>query len=562
MYKLALSKFHRRIRLIYEFRNMPDKEYNSKLYVPSTNYIIRDRHNAIESIIENTPVPTFRYKKPKDNLSTRSRYYIKFLNEYNIFKVTATDKNMGPAITTKVQYTQDVLDTLKDTNTYSELSTNTPTDIKDTITKKIIRWTNKCKSACSRTKQFELLRTLKYVTHELHDRKLSYFYLLYKVHKVKLSTRPIVSSAGSIYQGISTWLDQQLRPYLNEVTSFVRDSSDFVDKISTISLQPHDKMFSLDVVSMYTNIHWEHAKPIMLHYCKDHPLCNEIIAGLELIMTNNYFTYDQQLFLQTCGTAMGNPVAPTYAILYLAYTEQKMIAIHNTKLICYLRYIDDIFLIWRSMSTHDYKIPQAYLRRSKLDFTATAPDDAVVFLDMTVYKEGNKLHVREYQKPGNPHLYVPAHSAHPPGLLKAIIYGNVKRLYKINSKKADLNTSLKRFTYQLSLRGYSMSNIRKHLYTAITMHVPHEVEPILPVTSSVVSTTATEITTAIQKIPFVIQYDPGGPCRKLLMQQLQLRTLTDTLTTLVTPITNITYEPVVAYTTGNSLRSTLRINKA
>ena len=560
-YAIAIKAFHRRVRLIYAFRNAQgDREINKKLYVPNRDYVIQDRHHAIENMIENTNVPTFSYKTPQDNLSLRSRLYIKFLREYKIFKVVATDKNMGPGVTTYQQYTRDIHNTLSDTTTYTQIVDTNIESIKTMVCRRIQQWHTTCYSKCNRLQR----KSLKCVTHELTDRSLSYFYNLYKVHKPKLSTRPIVSSAGSIYYGISTWIDQQLRPYLPKVHTFIKDSSDFIDKVSDIHLEPNDKMFSLDVVSMYTNIQWEYAKPVMQHYLKDNPLCDSIISGLELIMTCNYYTYDQQIYLQILGTAMGNPLAPTYAILYLAYTEAQLFTRHPNQLICFLRFIDDIFIIWRSRREHDQKLPSAFLKKSKLDFTATEPSDIVIFLDMEVYKNAdNKLSVREYQKPGNPHLYVPSSSAHPPGQLKSIVYSQIKRLRKINTLQSDFDKSVTKFTMQLWKRNYPIEKINEHVYNAINnLNVypkttlqgdsGNETSPVIPNTPTV----------TIEKIPFVIQYDPGGPSRSIIINQLRLRTLCETLTELMKNCTNIVYEPVIAYTVAPNLRSILRINKA
>lgn len=43
---------------------------------------------------------------------------------------------------------------------------------------------------------------------------------------------------------------------------------------------------------------------------------------LELILTQNYFLFEDDLFLQIKGTAMGSIVALTYANLYMAFLKE------------------------------------------------------------------------------------------------------------------------------------------------------------------------------------------------------------------------------------------------
>ena len=54
-----------------------------------------------------------------------------------------------------------------------------------------------------------------------------------------------------------------------------------------------------------------------------------ITEALELVMTNNFFQFSNQYFLQLQGTAMGTPPAPQYA--NLVYATHKITFIKNHK---------------------------------------------------------------------------------------------------------------------------------------------------------------------------------------------------------------------------------------
>ena len=53
---------------------------------------------------------------------------------------------------------------------------------------------------------------------------------------------------------------------------------------------------------------------------------DDIILLLEFCLKNTYFSFQGQLFEQVGGAAMGYPVSPMVANLYLEYIEQKALS--------------------------------------------------------------------------------------------------------------------------------------------------------------------------------------------------------------------------------------------
>ena len=49
-------------------------------------------------------------------------------------------------------------------------------------------------------------------------------------------------------------LDLILQPYVGQTRSYIKDTSDFLEKISSIELEEDDWLFTMDVTSLYTNI--------------------------------------------------------------------------------------------------------------------------------------------------------------------------------------------------------------------------------------------------------------------------------------------------------------------
>jgi hypothetical protein len=113
-------------------------------------------------------------------------------------------------------------------------------------------------------------------------------------------------------------------------------------------------LFTMDAVAMYTNIETTHALSEINKFLRtDRPdIClNEdinidaLMNALEIIMRHNIFKFGDTYLLQTSGTAMGTPPAPTYSTLYFAIHETKIIPTFP-QISFYRRYIDDCFIIW------------------------------------------------------------------------------------------------------------------------------------------------------------------------------------------------------------------------
>ena len=136
-------------------------------------------------------------------------------------------------------------------------------------------------------------------------------YLLMKVHKQPLKTRPVVSCSGSLLHPLGVWLDTTLQPIATSLPSFIASSYDLKEALNDLPPLPDGALlFTADAVSMYTNIDTFYACHAIRNFLqtqnqfKDHPL-PAILGTIDLIMNNNIFQFGDCYFLQKTGTAMG-----------------------------------------------------------------------------------------------------------------------------------------------------------------------------------------------------------------------------------------------------------------
>ena len=181
--------------------------------------------------------------------------------------------------------------------------------------------------------------------------RTSTFYMLPKIHKPGNPGRPIVNSIGSITEKNSAFVDSYLRQYTPRIPSYIKDTTHFINIMKNIQLDPEDLLVTIDVSSLYTNMpHNEGIAAInrMMEETGTDTLLRMFISNLAYqVLTKNFFNFNGQLYEQIQGTAMGTRMAPNYAIIFMHYLETNFLSNYPKQPKTWLRFIDDIIVIWQ-----------------------------------------------------------------------------------------------------------------------------------------------------------------------------------------------------------------------
>ena len=172
---------------------------------------------------------------------------------------------------------------------------------------------------------------LSYVSHRLCSPK---FYGLPKIHKPDTPLGPIVSSCGSVTYGVAKELAKILKPLVGKSPHHINSTQDFVEQVRHITLAPGECLSSYDVSALFTSVPIDPALKITKDLLvKDPNLKDRTVIGvdgiillLEFCLKNTYFSFQGQFFEQVEGAAMGSPVSPIVANLYMEYLEQKALS--------------------------------------------------------------------------------------------------------------------------------------------------------------------------------------------------------------------------------------------
>ena len=80
------------------------------------------------------------------------------------------------------------------------------------------------------------------------------FHGLPKIHKLDTSLRPIVSSCGSVTNGVAKELSEILKPLVGKSPHHINSTQDFVKQIEKVTLLPGECLSSYNVTALFTSV--------------------------------------------------------------------------------------------------------------------------------------------------------------------------------------------------------------------------------------------------------------------------------------------------------------------
>lgn len=156
-------------------------------------------------------------------------------------------------------------------------------------------------------------------------------YGLPKIHKKGTPLRPIVSSIDSPTYKLAKHLANILQPLVGTTSSYVKDSEDFVTKLEGTDLQEDDVFVSFDVVSLFTKVPTGEALRVIEELLiKDDTLQGrttllpmDIVSLTSLCLKTTYFQFGGRFYEQVEGAAMGSPLSPVVANIFMQEFEMR-----------------------------------------------------------------------------------------------------------------------------------------------------------------------------------------------------------------------------------------------
>jgi len=413
--------------------------YNKKLAI---HEIIKDLENNIknchienQSRIRNMITPQFHkflhLKPPKnilnEKLLTLYKHTIDFKQKNRDIIFTRADKGNITVALDKNTYIKKMEMLLEDTNTYILIKKDPSISIEKKVNGMIKKWLDN--EYITKKEMFQLRSS---------DSLLPKAYGLPKLHKANVPLRLIVSSVNTALYPVAKFLNRILSDSIPHSGYQVKNSFELCEALSNKNIPLSHTLFSLDVISLFTNIPLNLAMDAVgkrweLIQCFTKIKKEDFLISVEFVLSSTFFTFGNKIYKQIFGTPMGSPLSPIVADLVMRDLEEHILNSLDIRPILYYRYVDDIIL---SVPKDDIQLILNGFNgyHDRLRFTLeTEANHCLNFLDITLIRKETKIITNWFHKSTFSGRYLSFFSNHPICHKVGTIYSLVDHAIKLSN---------------------------------------------------------------------------------------------------------------------------------
>ena len=347
----------------------------------------------------------------KPNMKRKELEALRQLKEDKSHMVLTTNKDVALVVIDRTDYIRKAKDLLQDTSTYRTIKG----DPKSRLKSRLINMLKKIKAESGM--QDNTYKKM-YPTGASPPK----FYGLPKIHKKNIPLKPIVSSIGSVSYGVAKELSKIIKPLMGCSIHHVQNSTQFAEEMKRTRIEQGECITSYDVTALLTST----PVPSTLDNIRskleqDADLSNRtsmsadnIIELLSFCLNNTYFVLQEEFYEQTRGAAMGSPISPIVANIFMEAFENKAIetALHPPRI--WKRYVDDTFVLQDQAHKEEFLQHINTVDPSiKFIVEEAKEDGSIPFLDTIIRPEADgTFTIGVYRKPTHTDLYLPWDSNH------------------------------------------------------------------------------------------------------------------------------------------------------
>jgi len=353
--------------------------------------------NKISALANNMYVQHCRESMYSPDHTEQYANVLQNLKDDDSIVITRPDKGKGIVILNKTDYCNKISNILADSSKFKLLNVD--------LSSHLLKLEDKLN---------RLLRPIKETINEATYNSIlasgsrpGCLYGLPKVHKTGTPLRPIVSSINTFNYNLAKFLVKIIEPLTtNEYTT--ANTLEFVNEIKQLNIDDSTIMASFDVESLFTNVPLSETTQIITDTTSDESLLHfglnkkQFNSFLNVATRDSVFSFDNQLYTQIDGVAMGSPLGPSYANTFLCHHERNWLnnCPDHFKPIFYKRYVDDTFLLFKQQSHIEQFLSYLNEQHPNIKFTCeTEKENKLSFLDALISKENGRLSTSVYRKP-------------------------------------------------------------------------------------------------------------------------------------------------------------------
>lgn len=187
---------------------------------------------------------------------------------------------------------------------------------------------------------------------------------------------------------------------------------------------------------------------------------NDFRTLLTMATKDSLFIFISEYYRQVDGVAMGSPLGPTLANVFLCHHEQTWLndCPSTYKPSLYKRYVDDVFVLFTSMVQLESFSSYLNSKHCNIYFTFEKEhDSSFSFLDIKIDRTCDKFCTSVYRKPTFSGVYTNFTSFIPLSYKYSLVYSLLFRCFRITSDFSRFHVEVKFLKDTLSKNGYPVS---------------------------------------------------------------------------------------------------------
>jgi hypothetical protein len=243
-----------------------------------------------------------------------------------------------------------------------------------------------------------------------------------KTHKQDRPIRPVINNIPAPSYKTAKFLNKKLQQLVNLPNTYAtKNSHEVALDLHNIRTNENHKLITLDIKDLYVNLpvqgiiqttkFWLNRKGC------DNTITRQTLHILEIILKQNYFQYNGQYYQPDKGIAMVSPISSTLAEIYLQYLEEISVKhwLENREIILYIRYVDDILILYDQTNTDKTTIYNTFNNTDKnLEFKITGEENNTIsYLGLSINRNSNHIELGIYRKPTHMDIIIHRSSNHP-----------------------------------------------------------------------------------------------------------------------------------------------------
>ena len=398
-------------------------------------------------------------KKVKLNMTQAENQAMRDLLNDDDIVIRPADKGSGIVIMDTIDYVEKLNEEMKNNTTYQKVENNNISTVQNKVNKVA---SNLCARGSISKNVKGYMTSSGGTSGKLQGNP--------KLHKTGVPLRTIVNGRNHPTEKMAEVVEKELRAHVTSLPSYIQDTTDFLNKLSTIQqpLPDGTLLFCLDVKALYPSVPRHEAraavKEALSHRVNPQIPTEDVLHMMDTVLENNTFTFDGNHYIQTEGTAIGSHLGMNYASTYMGAWESELLKRAPKQPLAYFRYVDDVWGLW----THGLRALEEFHTlgnqiHPRIQLELRHASDKIEFLDVITSIREGRLSTDLYTKPTDKHLYLRRDSSHPESTKKAIPYGLGVRAKRICCEDASYQHHRSNIKSQLQQRGYDERLMEKEL---------------------------------------------------------------------------------------------------